>query len=266
MNHLDKLNFKKKGYIILKNLNLPYTPYKLAKDIYNFIISCNFRDFSAPSREISSLATYIDYLYALDQRNKTSNIGNLYQLFSTLPFVYNFFTQKKIINIVNILGNSNPTFGTVPIVRVDRPFDRKYKTYWHQDKWFSLSGPNSLTIWLPLVEMNSKIGYLEIFKKFDLNKIYKIKILDKKKYNENHAVKYNFKKKDIIKLKVNFGDIVIFNQNLVHRSGTNTSKNCRITVQARFNDLKNAKNPYSTFKSTSSTDYMIENRKSLLVY
>ena len=106
----------------------------------------------------------------------------------------------------------------------------------------------SVTIWIPLSNLNENNGYMELQKKL----VFLNKITFKTNKNSNFPLKIKnlekIKSKHIFQAKCNLGDILIFDQRILHRSGINKSNNCRISLQIRFNEMHRAKKLQSTFK------------------
>jgi len=146
------------------------------------------------------------------------------------PLLLKLATSKEIINLAKIAGIKKPYFKTMPIYRVDMPKDDpKYSFGAHQDYPYSEGSKNSITMWLPLQNINVKNGALKVAEgTHKSGKIYK---RDKKNII---LKKYKFNFKSIL---CKPGDVIVFSQNLVHKSGYNSSNTVRFSVGFRFSDL-----------------------------
>ena len=145
------------------------------------------------------------------------------------PLLYKLAVTKEIINFAKITGIKKPYFKTAPVVRVDMPNDFKHSYNMHQDYPFTAGSKSSITIWIPLQDVTTKNGCLKIVKgSHKRKKIYKT-------YKDNIIKsRYKFTFQD---MPFKIGDVLIFSQCLVHKSGNNNSNSVRFSIQIRFNDL-----------------------------
>lgn len=157
----------------------------------------------------------------------------------------------------------SPVIGVPPVVRIDRPRDSKFSTPWHQDYWYSFSEGWSLTAWAPLAPMDAAMGYLKV-----IPESHSLGLVPAKHYiycNEPYEPLKPIDESRSIQVEVRFGEILIFDQKLLHRSGENRSKQCRVSAQFRFNDLYQCSatqtsyiSVYSKFVYDSQTKYFSE--------
>ena len=102
----------------------------------------------------------------------------------------------------------------------------------HSDTW-SGDSPFEIVVWLPLVDCyKTKSMFIlkqkqnEKFRKFFSNK------------NLNFSSQLHKKfKKDLIFLKINYGEFLLFNQNLPHGNVINITKETRLSLNCRFKGL-----------------------------
>ena len=145
------------------------------------------------------------------------------------PLLYKLAATEEIINLAKIAGIKKPHFKTPPVLRIDMPKDSKHSYKKHQDYPFSPGSKSSITMWIPLQDVTTKNGCLKIVKgSHKRKKIYKT--------NKDNIIKnrYKFTFKDVL---CKIGDVLIFSQCLVHKSGNNSSNSVRFSIQIRFNDL-----------------------------
>lgn len=145
------------------------------------------------------------------------------------PLLYKLAATEELINLAKIAGIKKPHFKTAPVLRIDMPEDSKHSYNMHQDYPFSSGSKNSITMWIPLQDVTTKNGCLKIVEgSHKRKKIYKT-------YKDNIIKnRYKFTFKDV---QCKMGDVLIFSQCLVHKSGNNNSKSARFSIQIRFNDL-----------------------------
>ena len=142
-------------------------------------------------------------------------------------------TYPSIIQILKSLGLKNPVINTRPLVSYSHKDLAKNDMYWkvpaHQD-WPSMQGSvDGVTIWIPLVELDESMGYLEVIPASHLNGALKQKdntVLDESSFDESK----------FIPIIMNKGDILVFNTFLIHRSGYNKSNKIRLTTHLRYDN------------------------------
>ena len=239
------------GHYIAKDSDYNLSIKDLSLELASFLKGCEFLLLEKSLKNFShqaSLGELVDILYKNERENEfTSKIFEI--LPSTLE-VYKFLSSSGIKLILEEAGLRNPTLGTVPLIRIDRPKDNFFSTPWHQDTWYSFSSPNSIVIWIPLSELSKDIGYLK-YEEDSHKKGVRDFVLNEKS-NEKFTLIDDPLKEKIKEIKISFGEILIFRQSLLHKSGFNKSNKCRISLQLRFNDMYQEKLPYSTFKAQHS--------------
>lgn len=151
--------------------------------------------------------------------------------------LYNISTNKKVMDLVCKLNIKKPILSSNPQFRTDFPKDKKYSQPLHQDILYNLKSKNALTIWTCLHDCSKNDGAIEIFEKTHKKKIFKYDKKENPRRFEIIGFKNSNYKKVIAETKI--GQSVIFNQNLVHKSGINQSQKVRISFQVRFSNLNN---------------------------
>ena len=121
-----------------------------------------------------------------------------------------------------------------PCVSFSSKKTAKKEYYWktppHQD-WPSTQGSlNGLTCWIPLVDVDSSLGSLEVSPKTHL--------LGPLSWDEKTPVLSSSNKKfEYESIPMKAGDALFFSNFLVHRSGTNITKDkIRISMHFRYDD------------------------------
>ena len=110
----------------------------------------------------------------------------------------------------------------------------------HSDVWAGDS-PFEIVVWLPLVNcFKTKTMYILPPKK---NKLFNKKVSEKK-YSDNEKV-YRLIKQDVKWIKINYGQVLIFDQSLPHGNIVNKEKETRWSLNCRF---KNIFTPYGDKK------------------
>ena len=110
----------------------------------------------------------------------------------------------------------------------------------HSDVWAGDS-PFEVVAWIPLVNcFKTKAMYIlppNKYKKFN-------KAVSQRRFNDNEKL-YQFIKKDIKWIKINYGQVLIFNQSLPHGNRVNKENETRWSLNCRF---KSTFTPYGDKK------------------
>ena len=237
----SKLN---NSYIkIIKNSLIKKKIIKLNNDLISELKNINVKSLPKPKSK-EKFPNYIDRVYKI----KKKLISEIYNFLPSSLVVNKFIYSDQILKVIKNFGVKVPSIGSPPIIRIDAPGDNEYNTPWHIDAVFSRNEKKSITIWIPLCDMNENMGPLELQKEIILLKKIKFKADKKNKFPLKIKNLDEIKSKNILQAKCNFGDILIFDQRILHRSGINKSSKCRISLQLRFNEVHRAKKLQSTFK------------------
>lgn len=144
-------------------------------------------------------------------------------------------SQHEVMAVLKNLDLENPIIATRPEVRTDMPKDFNYMQPWHQDWNYGRTSLNSVTLWIPLVDVNESNGTVQI-----IPKTHKLGILNYEELSNPRRYEINIDalpKGEVINVELKKGECVLFSQMLVHRSGINSSDKPRLTFQGRFADL-----------------------------
>lgn len=247
-------NFQRDGYITVTDKQIGLDIKHLTKSIIFSLKGIN-KDYRK-SKEKTDLIKFINEITKEEKQNKISS--KIYEFLPSMPELYRFCSDTRLISFIKKFGIKNPSLGTVPMIRIDRPNDKFYSTPWHQDYWFSFSSLDSIVIWIPMGEISEDHGYLKILEKS--HNIGLIPYQLNKDSNEPLQIKHKIDSSKIKEVKINFGEILIFKQSLLHKSGINSSDEPRVTMQLRYNKMDNQKELFSTFRAVHS-NFVIANQK-----
>ena len=125
---------------------------------------------------------------------------------------------------------------------MDAPFDNRNIYDWHQDSAYD--GVNSVPtngciLWVPLVDTNEKNGTLIVCPGSQIEPSH---IFETKKPSLGVSRQITTPSQVVAKyektsVSANAGDCLTSYANLIHKSGTNSSKNIRFTLVVRFNKI-----------------------------
>ena len=221
-------NLKKNGFKIInldkkKLEKLKSQTISLFKDIYKIKKDLSLSDLPK---------------YYLDQKKK-HYWDKFYNLSSKQSLVYSILLDKKILNELKKYGYKNP--GILPEncgLRFDFPNIEKTRFMPHQDSPYNTGGINNVTVWIPLMTTDERLGSLRIYSNFK-KKIIKHRLQNKKLICDNYVKNTTFTEK-FIKL----GKGIFMNQCLIHSSGKNRANIPRITILGRYFDFYDLKFKY----------------------
>jgi hypothetical protein len=184
----------------------------------------------------------VDYCVSIEKKNSISKV--LYNLFTTNHVFIGMSGDRFFIDISNQLGLDYPIPSTLPLIRLDRSRDETYLVPSHQDFWFSMNCPSSVTYWFSLTQLCSKMGYLKAIPGSHLSGLLPIQEFS----SENPFVlREDPPEHEYTDIQLGDDEILVFSQLLVHKSAKNESDGTRISVQIRHNDLANLTHLGSSF-------------------
>jgi len=154
-----------------------------------------------------------------------------YQALKQLQFCPQLFTISGHEFFPNLLVSKYkfklPNLELPPYMRCDIPIKEQSLFKQHQDYSYNIGSSNSVTIWIPLQDTNVNEGALLAAPNSHKNGVYE---------NTNGIIDEIYKF-DFIPVPVKFGQALIFDQKIVHKSGFNSSAITRFSVILRFSDL-----------------------------
>ncbi len=154
-----------------------------------------------------------------------------------LPSLYSICVSERMMQLLNDLGIKVPSLNTRPLLSFSSRFTSINQSYWklseHQD-WVSMQGSlNSLTCWVPLIDVDQSLGPLEILpKSHRLGLIEHLDVGGVPPFIE----KQNKPDGDYVSFVMDAGDALFFNPFTVHRSGNNKSDKIRVSAHFRYDD------------------------------
>ena len=248
--------FQDQGYLIVNGEDLGIDIKSLTRKIIKSLNKLPIK--FAKSNEKIDLIKYISHITKNETENEVSS--KIYQFLPSLLELYQFCSNDKLLSFLSHLEINFPTLGTVPMIRIDRPKNEFFSTPWHQDYWYSFSSFDSVVLWAPLGEINKSHGYLKILP--NSHKEGLIPFTENKNSNEPFTVDSNIDESKSVELKINFGEILIFKQTLLHKSGLNNSDQSRVSIQLRYNKMDSTSDIFSTFRSVHSS-YVKNNQNNI---
>ncbi len=153
--------------------------------------------------------------------------------------LYRLNTDERLIKLLKELGIEKPNIGVKPSMQFNSRYLTKGSKHWklaaHQD-WRSGQGSlDSIVVWFPLVDCNHDLGVLQL-----VEASHTLGLLNASGVSYEGSLENDFTDEMYKEFDMEAGDILVFSAFLVHRSGENTTKNIRWSVQYRFNNLSEA--------------------------
>ena len=219
---------KKKNYRIIKKAIS-------SKFIENFQVELN----NLVNKKIKKKNLNLDRHLSLDlkllsfEEINHDYISELYGDIKKFKIIKNFERQKEIRKILLSFFNKK-FFNHTKAVRLDLSNNKNWNLDWHQENSYVGRKNKFIFFWFPLLNKNdSSTGGLEIYDKFT-SKAYNFNV--KKKKNSQIQKTPNIKlKKDYYKeVKLNIGDLLVFDKYLFHKSVANNSFKSKLSCVMSF--------------------------------
>ena len=251
-----KKNYKENGYIKIKL----FKKSKIEKFKKNFAkILLNQIKKHLPTKYFFFKNKKVDFILnqgMIDLESKDhQNLVTIYNYINKTNFFLDISNDKNLIKIISYLLSDNfyqPIHFNSDAIRMDIAKDKKFLYGWHRDSKFNLFNSNFVQLWMPIVNdinQKSKIGGLEIITKshqLDIdthdnesvknrknNKLIRTPI-DTKVYFQNKTKQ----KLNKTTLFASLGEVILFSNNLMHRSCVNGSKKkVRYVLNTFYHDL-----------------------------
>ena len=236
--NVDKLFFKKNGYVILKDFFPVEQIEDLKKDAKNIFLKQFTRNNYTKKLFLDDISEneFNQLIFRLFKEDPETlfNCGKQVQHLISL---HKLSISDKVIQLLKNYGLINPIISTRPVMFFNHPKLAKSKVYHtvdaHQD-WRSMQGSlNSMVIWVPLMNVDKSLGALEILPGSHLKGLMAKNI-------ESGFGMVNLsrdEKNEFIPVELNTGDALLFSSFLIHQSGNNISDRPRWSCHFRFNDL-----------------------------
>jgi phytanoyl-CoA hydroxylase len=152
--------------------------------------------------------------------------------------LHKFALQDKITDALVQLGLEHPSICTRPVMFFNARKLAKKQVYWktdaHQD-WRSMQGSvNSMVLWFPMMDIDIKLGALEI-----IPQSHKLGLVADKMVDSFGTIPQEIlDQHTFVPVEVKRGDALFFSSFLIHQSGDNSTENgIRWSCHFRYNDL-----------------------------
>jgi ectoine hydroxylase-related dioxygenase (phytanoyl-CoA dioxygenase family) len=131
-------------------------------------------------------------------------------------------------------------------VRIDQPSEDKYLFEWHQDYPYIQDSEDGLVYWIPLHDVDASNGNVVIAPGSHKLGLQPVAIVDPENKNKNGAASMTLANKAIVDkyphigVPIKEGEVLVFNELLLHRSSPNRTQRARWTLQVRHGNFEQA--------------------------
>jgi hypothetical protein len=171
-------------------------------------------------------------------------VSRLYKVSRRFPSVKQLASDKWLAGVsARLMGTEFATCCHFINVRIDLPGEDKYLLPPHQDFPYIQDSPNGVTWWIPFVDTSIEMGPPTVIPGTHKLGILKVKEFDFEGADRSGAKSFGIADErsfDGMSYKsiapVKFGETILLNSLLLHRSEPNNSSIARLNVQVRFGD------------------------------
>ncbi len=229
-----KQQFKKDGYIILKNF--------FSKEEINAIY--------AEARSLFALQIENILGKKVDINDKETFEKAMIEFFETdfntfrntglqaqhLISLHRLGTEEKLINLLKSVGYEFPSIAVRPSMQFNSRHLSKGGSHWklgaHQDWRTGQGSLDSIVMWFPMVDCGADLGSLQI-----IPASHTWGLFDADTSGYLGSIQTDIPEESYVQTEFEVGDLLIFSAFLVHRSGNNITDNIRWSIQLRYNNI-----------------------------
>jgi hypothetical protein len=231
---IDVERYREEGFILLKGF-FPMDEIALVHAEAKRVFALQMRRLGILSSDEPGESEFEAGMFELFQADLTAftNCGKQAQHLISL---HRLSLDERIIVALRQLGLEFPNVSTRPLLYFNAERLAKKEVYWrldvHQD-WRSMQGSlDSVVVWLPLIDIDKKLGALEVYPGSHRWGLLQAEMTD----GYGH-LRSDLDKARLDSVEVKRGDALFFSTLLVHQSGTNVSPGIRWSCHFRYNNL-----------------------------
>ena len=233
----NREKFREDGYFIAEHI--------VSKKKINAVLETVFRIYLKlnPSSKLQEMQEpWNSHLFHEElikfRKSDPKRFSLLYDSVQTSAPLIELLSEELILKCsANLLDTKNNELSVAEwMIRMDAPADKRNIAGWHQE--ISYMRNNGLVIWIPLSDITSDLGPLQLCPKSHHEG--ELKVVQNKNLRSNVStvsvdeIKPEYiEKYSIMNVEVKKGDVLFFNTELFHRSGVNTSNRIRFSCQTR---------------------------------
>ena len=169
--------------------------------------------------------------------------GTIYDAVKQIPAFHRLVGCTKHGNLLKQIRHSdNPGVAAGGYgIRIDNPFEEKFKAPWHQDYTAQFKSIDGLVFWSPLVQVNEQLGPVKFCLGSHKDGLVRVHTKDPRDPNKSgaYALILEDEENRVSRYKhasplTNPGDLVIIDFLTLHASGSNISTRSRWSMQIRY--------------------------------
>jgi phytanoyl-CoA hydroxylase len=233
---IDVSEFNKNGSVLLKGFFSNEEIDNVRNDAKRVFLAQMLKLGILDSSEVSE-SEFEASLYKYFERDQRGfmNCGKQIQHLISL---HRLSLKPGIEDTLRALGMEFPNISTRPVLYFNSPRLAEKEVYWrvfpHQD-WRSMQGSlDSIIVWVPLIDIDRRLGALEVIDRSHRLGLVAGDLIDS--FGKVEEVSDD----DFTEVEVEKGDALFFSAFLVHRSGTNSTGSIRWSCHFRYNNLNEA--------------------------
>lgn len=231
----QRQQFRQDGFLLLKNaldVTILDNIYRSARQLF----ATQIERVLGETVDVDDRDAFEEALFRLFEKDFTT-YANTGKTMQHSILLHQLGVSDTVLNLLRELGLSDPVIAVRPGMQLNsRYLSKDGNTYWkldpHQD-WRSGQGSlDSVVVWLPLVPAGKELGALQIIPGSHLDGLRPAETGGYEGF-----ISEGINEDDFVQTEFEVGDILIFSKLLVHRSGFNTTRNIRWSIQLRYNNL-----------------------------
>lgn len=243
------LEFKSNGYLILNDIYDEDLSFEFCKDLSYIINSFNIENIAITNlnqinkkETIELVLNSLNKLEALDHKY----IKILYDTLRNTDLLNRMTNSEKILEPVSqLMGYKNkiPLYIKQIACRIDMSQDTTFSLDWHQEAHYSIKGSDFIQLWAPALNDINKInGSIKVLVSSNNAGVVEtddyVPDIGHAQYRPRQKIIDKFKEKQV---ELKFGQVLLFSNTLIHKSGDNTSGLPRLTILAHYHNPLNQK-------------------------
>lgn len=220
-------DFERDGYLQFEGFQEVFLPVK--KKLFE-ILKSSFPQIPSFEDE-EAFSEFIVNAYETEKKSLLS----LYDVLDRIPEMAAACAHPQILEVLHQVGIQTPLLSSYPTWRLDLCNNPKERWFpWHQDRYHENFADNSVTIWIPLFSVGPQQKGKSLVIKVGSHKLGVLET-GETKFTITDRRFESYPEKEV---ELHFGDFVVLNSLVVHRSGVITEHpGVRMTLQFRYDDL-----------------------------
>lgn len=241
--------YRSNGYLILNDIYDDNLSLEFCKNLSYIINSFNIKNISVKNLDqinkteaIKLVLESLNKLEALDHEY----IKVLYDTLRNTDLLNRMTNSKKILNAVSqLMGYKNkiPLYLKQIACRIDMSQDTTFSLDWHQEAHYSIKGSDFIQLWAPVINDIGKInGSIKVLVSSNNAGVVEtddyVPEIGHAQYKPKQKIIDQFNEKQV---ELKFGQVLLFSNTLIHKSGDNNSGLPRLTLLAHYHNPLNQK-------------------------